>query len=113
MSSTALVLIGALIGAVPTAIGAVIAWRKVRPENRNTDANTTKTIVEASGAVIEQLRAEQVRLGAEVAQLRLALASTNHELALTNEHVAELERLMRAAGLTPPPRPTIPREDKP
>lgn len=104
MSGQMYVLLGVIIGAVPTAAGAVIAWRKVRPENRNTDANTTKTIVEASGAVIEQLRAEQKRQAAEMARMRL-------EFTILERHVDDLERIMRDAGLTPPPRPIIPREE--
>lgn len=100
MSNTVAVLIGALIGIVPTAIGAAVALRKVRSENRNTDANTTKTIVEASGAVIERLEAEQRRQAAEIARLRL-------EVTALDRHVDELESLMRDNGITPPPRPQI------
>lgn len=105
MSNIVAVLIGALIGAVPSTIAAIVAFRKLRSDNQNTDANTTKTIVEASGDVIEQLRAEltrqavrQERNEAEIARLRL-------DFSALDSHVDDLEQIMRDAGLTPPPRP--------
>lgn len=104
MSNTTAVLLGALLGAIPPTIAAIVAYRKLRSDTANTDANTTKTIVEASGEVIEQLRAEQKRQAAEMAWMRV-------ELRALDRHVDELEQIMRDAGLTPPPRPIIPREE--
>ena len=104
---------GLLLGLLGTGsfagIGGYIAWRKLGPENRHTDANTTKTIVEASGTVIEQLQAEVARQSAATAQLINGQTALRFDLAALELHVVKLETIMREAGLVPPPRPNFTR----
>ena len=107
MSGIVPALLGFTGAALAALIGGYIAYRKLEPENRNTDANTTKTIVEASGTVIEQLQAEVARQTAVTSELSNGQSLLRLELTALNLHVEKLETIMRDAGLVPPPRPTI------
>ena len=124
LASSETVLLTALSTVVVTLMGALTAayvqMRKLRSEIRHTEADSNKTDSEAQlttataadtvlKMALTQLESVTARLDktdAELVQSRQSVRRLHGRVDILEDHLEELEKMLRRAGLEPPPRPS-------